>query len=77
MAFRMKGRRTHINGRVPRPDQRILVYCLLGSRSLLSAQTLQEMGYANVHNIQGGLKAWMEAGLPVEKTSPTTRPAAK
>jgi rhodanese-related sulfurtransferase len=63
-------------GRVPTHDQPILVYCTLGSRSLLAAHTLQEMGFANVHSIQGGLKTWMEAGLPVEK-SPATRPTAK
>jgi rhodanese-related sulfurtransferase len=58
-------------GRRPRRDQPILVYCQLGSRSLLAAKTLQEMGYANVRSLQGGLKAWTDANLPVEK-----RPAA-
>jgi rhodanese-related sulfurtransferase len=64
-------------GRVPKLDQPILVYCSLGSRSLLAARTLQDMGYANVRTIQGGLKTWTDAGLPVEKTTPTSRPAGK
>jgi rhodanese-related sulfurtransferase len=46
----------------------IAVYCLQapGARSLLAAATLVELGYTNVVAIGGGLKAWMEAGLPVE-----------
>ena len=47
---------------------RILVYCTKGpgARSLLAAQTLTSMGYANVEVLSGGLIAWAEAGLPVE-----------
>lgn len=50
------------------PDARILVYCLKAPspRSLLAAQTLTAMGYANVAALGGGLNAWAEAGLPVE-----------
>lgn len=66
-------------GRVPKKDRPILLYCTLGSRSALAARTLGEMGYADVRTIKGGLKAWMEAGLPVEKrlrpTGPATGPA--
>ncbi|HUT57094.1 MAG TPA: rhodanese-like domain-containing protein [Phycisphaerae bacterium] len=54
-------------GRAPRKDQPILVYCKLGSRSLLAARTLKEMGYRDVRSIAGGLQAWVAAGLPVEK----------
>jgi rhodanese-related sulfurtransferase len=61
------------HGRVPRLDQPILVYCTLGSRSLLAARTLVDMGYTNVHSVQGGLKAWTEAGLPVEKSYPSAK----
>jgi rhodanese-related sulfurtransferase len=51
------------------------VYCTKGpgARSLLAAQTLKGMGYENVEVLEGGLTAWAEAGLPVEKeTQPAT-----
>jgi rhodanese-related sulfurtransferase len=50
---------------------RLLLYCTKdpGARSLLAAQTLIGMGYENVEVIAGGLNAWREAGLPVERAS--------
>ncbi len=43
----------------------LLVICKKGSRSALVAQQLQEMGYKDVHRIEGGFIAWKEAGLVV------------
>ena len=50
-------------------SERILVYCTKGpgARSLLAAQTLTSMGYERVEVLGGGLIAWDEAGLPVER----------
>ncbi len=62
-------------GRVPRNDQPIIVYCQFGGRSVLAARTLMEMGYTNVRSLKGGLDAWKQAKLPLEK-SPTTGPVA-
>jgi rhodanese-related sulfurtransferase len=31
------------------------------------AQKLREQGFQNVRALQGGLDAWLEAGLPVER----------
>lgn len=55
------------NGKIPRENQPILTYCKLGGRGLLAAKTLKEMGFNNVRNIKGGLKAWMKEKLPLEK----------
>ena len=51
---------------------RVLLYCTKGpgARSLLAAQTLVNMGYESVDVLAGGLNAWGEAGLPVERSSP-------
>jgi rhodanese-related sulfurtransferase len=51
-----------------RRDERILVYCTKSpsARSLLSAQTLAQLGYENVAVLEGGLNAWAEAGFPTE-----------
>jgi rhodanese-related sulfurtransferase len=46
-------------------EKRMILYCASSGRSALAAQTLKAMGYSNVAHIDGGLKAWKEAGLPV------------
>lgn len=46
-------------------EKRIILYCASSGRSALATQTLTAMGYKNVAHIDGGLKAWKEAGLPV------------
>lgn len=38
-----------------------------GGGAPLAAQSLREMGYADVSFLDGGMTAWMEAGLPVEQ----------
>ena len=44
----------------------IVLYCGSGKRSLLAANGLQQMGYANVQSMSGGFKGWKEKGLPVD-----------
>ena len=48
-------------------SKRIILHCASGGRSALAASTLKQMGYDNVAHLDGGLKAWKEAGLPVEE----------
>jgi rhodanese-related sulfurtransferase len=47
------------------PEQRIILYCASGGRSALAARALQHLGYDNVAHLDGGIKAWIAAGLPV------------
>jgi rhodanese-related sulfurtransferase len=47
------------------PDRRVILHCAAGSRSALAAATLQQLGYVRVAHLDGGLKAWQEAGRPV------------
>lgn len=51
------------------PERRIILHCASGGRSALGAATLKEMGYKNVAHLDGGMKAWQEAGQPVESGS--------
>ena len=44
----------------------VVVYCKSGGRSALATYTLVRMGYKNVKNMDGGWKAWVKAGYPVE-----------
>jgi len=48
------------------PDGRVILYCAAGSRSALGADTLQRLGYTNVAHLDGGVKAWMAAGQPID-----------
>lgn len=47
-------------------NNRIILHCASGGRSALAAKTLKEMGYENVAHLDGGIKAWKEAGLGIE-----------
>jgi rhodanese-related sulfurtransferase len=49
-------------------SQLILVYCKSGVRGGLAAGNLTAMGYTNVINMAGGLKAWLDAGYFVDQT---------
>lgn len=48
-------------------EKRIILYCASSGRSALAVKTLKEMGYTNVAHIDGGIKAWETAGLPIAK----------
>ena len=52
---------------VPDKDAPIVLYCGGGYRSALAAESLQKMGYTNVVSMDGGIRAWREAGYAVEK----------
>jgi rhodanese-related sulfurtransferase len=47
------------------PSARTIVYCASGGRSALACDLLGRLGYADVANLDGGLKAWKAAGRPV------------
>lgn len=47
-------------------NKRIILHCASGGRSALAAKTLKEMGYQNAAHLDGGFKAWKEAGFPTE-----------
>ena len=56
-----------IEARVPDKNTRLVLYCGGGYRSALVADNLQKMGYTDPISLDGGWKAWQQAGLPVEK----------
>jgi rhodanese-related sulfurtransferase len=45
----------------------IVLYCGGGFRSALAAHNLRKMGYLNVVSMDGGIRAWREAGYPIKK----------
>ena len=64
-----------VNQELPDPTRRILTCCELGYVSTLAASTLREMGFLHTVALDGGMKAWREAGYPLE-TGPAMRRAA-
>jgi rhodanese-related sulfurtransferase len=49
------------------PDQEIIVVCRSGGRSGQATMFLMQSGYTNVTNMAGGMLAWEQSKLPVEK----------
>lgn len=44
---------------------RIVVYCRTGHESAIAAQTLLDLGYTNIENLDGGMTAWTASGRPL------------
>ena len=49
---------------LPDRTKPVIAYCAGGTRSLLAAKQLKEMGYDNVVSMIGGYTAWKNAGYP-------------
>src|SRR5688500_9005782 len=45
----------------------VITTCALGLNAARGAKALKDMGFTNVRYIEGGFKAWKEAGLPTER----------
>ena len=49
------------------PTRRVIVVCASGTRATLAAATLKTLGYVDPVVLEGGIKAWMDAGLPTNE----------
>jgi rhodanese-related sulfurtransferase len=47
----------------------LVLVCPTGTRASRAVALLQKAGYENVKSLAGGLAAWREANLPVEKSA--------
>ena len=56
-----------VDQELPDPTARILTCCEFGKISTLAAATLRGMGYTRAVALDGGIKAWREAGYPLER----------
>ena len=52
---------------IPDKNAPLVLYCGGGFRSVLAAESLGKMGYTQVVSMDGGMRAWREAGYPVER----------
>ena len=51
-------------------DRPVYVICRSGNRSRTGSDILVGLGFAEVYNVDGGVVAWLDAGLPVEAYQP-------
>jgi rhodanese-related sulfurtransferase len=51
---------------VPNKDEDVILYCGGGYRSALTADNLQRMGYRRILSMAGGIRAWRDAGYPMD-----------
>ncbi len=56
-----------IGDAVPDRQSAVVVTCADGVQSALAAATLARLGYTGVRVLEGGTRAWVAAGLPVER----------
>ena len=47
----------------------VLVYCLSGGRSSKAASRMQEIGFAEIYNLDGGIMKWNSSGKPLDQGS--------
>ena len=48
-------------------EERLVVTCRSGARSAKAASSLAALGFENLMNLAGGMLAYVDAGLPVER----------
>lgn len=58
-----------IESRIPDRQAPLVLYCGGGYRSILAADALRLMGYTNVTSMDGGMRAWRDAGFPISRGS--------
>jgi rhodanese-related sulfurtransferase len=56
-----------VNSELPDPTVRILTCCEFGKISTLAAATLRELGFNRAVALDGGMKAWRDAGYAIEQ----------
>jgi len=41
-------------------DKEVIVYCRSGRRSMMACQMLDQVGFKDTYNLEGGILAWIE-----------------
>jgi rhodanese-related sulfurtransferase len=51
-------------------DTKVILICRHGYSSILAAARLQDLGFRDATDVEGGFEAWVAAGLPVDAVGP-------
>lgn len=54
-----------VEAEIPDRSAKLVLYCGGGYRSALAADNLQRMGYKQVISMDGGIRGWKDAALPI------------
>ena len=60
----IESRAAELGKHVARP---VIAYCEHGNRSRMVGGALAKAGFTEIYHLNGGIRAWRDAGLPVEK----------
>jgi rhodanese-related sulfurtransferase len=55
-------------------DHPIVVYCEVGVRASIAELALEQAGFEQVLQLEGDMRAWRQAGLPLATLAPETHP---
>jgi rhodanese-related sulfurtransferase len=47
----------------------LIAYCDRGNRSRNAGSALSKLGFAEVYTLRGGVRGWIDAGLPITKNA--------
>jgi rhodanese-related sulfurtransferase len=50
---------------------KLVVYCRSGAESAMAVQTLLQLGYTNIENLDGGMNAWQASGRSIVQKNRT------
>lgn len=55
----------HVEALYTARNRPVVLYCATGGRSAMAALTLQQMGFAEVYSLAGGMARWEKEGRPL------------
>ena len=53
----------------PHASRPVIAYCDAGTRGRMAGGALAKAGFSEIYHLNGGFRAWKDAGLPVERTT--------
>ena len=62
----LKPKALHESGRLPK-DQSLYLLCESGNRATRAAEQFTKEGFDNIVIVEGGIRAWIAAGLPADQ----------
>ncbi len=70
LEWRVDGSSGHPSPALAGRTDRLILICEHGYSSSLAALRLRELGFAATTDVVGGFRAWVDAGLPVQRVDP-------